>query len=127
MMASVFAEDAVITLKCEKMKDAPEFPLSRWALASRGASCVLAPSDAVLANPHRDLSPAQRAVLEALAGPVFNGSAGTTELREVTNLPSTTLYRVLRALLERGFLDAEGGEHSPQRRYRLTDKGVDMI
>ena len=43
-----------------------------------------------LANPARPFSPAQRQVLEALAEPVLGGSGSAAEIRDATNLSSST-------------------------------------
>jgi hypothetical protein len=132
VMIEVVSEDDLIALVCGKSKDAEPFP-RRWlrptpvTLDSSRQSLVLVPAVRQARAPIGDvsLSGNQRAVLEALAQPLWvKVGVRISQLSDLLpRLERRTLYRALDQLIGRKLISQEQrGEP-----YRITEKGIGAL
>lgn len=127
-MISLTADDGLISLECDKQKDALEFAPSQWVLEPVGASCVLAlAGTTALAGARGQMTPAQRQILEVLSSPILAGGATAGEIGNATQLPPHQVYRGLKGLEARGYLEIDGPPKSHNRRYRPSAHGAAAV
>lgn len=123
-MIEIDASDGLISLSCDKQKDAAPFDTFYLNLNPIEDSCVLAPAGPrKLAGTQGALTPGQRKTLEALASPTLAGGASFGELRDATGLSAMSLTRHLEALLNRELATVNGPPQSRSRRYHITPDG----
>lgn len=138
-MIALAARDAILTLQCDKVKDAARpparalrrlvVPTGRMVAGGRPeTSCVVVPCAASPAGdalaPRGDaLSPAARRILAFLAGP--QGAAGATAARLAgeAHLPPSTAYKLIAQLRQRGWVVQDG----PRRPIALAPAGAELL
>ena len=104
----------VITLECEKQKDAEEFEPIRMKLVKHLDSCVIGQSG--LKPSPKGLTNNQRHCLRALAGIEGDGATCGVWAR-ASGLTQSSFYRRRGELAEDHYVERDG------KHYRLTDKG----
>lgn len=123
-MIEIDSSDGLISLSCDKQKDAAPFNTFYLSLNTVGDSCILAPAGPRnLAGTQGALTQGQRKTLDALASPTLVGGASFTELRDATGLSAMSLTRHLESLINRQLATVSGPPHSRQRRYHISADG----
>ena len=116
-------DDGLITLSCGKSKDSAEAEPQCFRLVEIGESCVILPAERVLVNTNK-LTTAQRKILETLSLSVFiDCGAKHSQIREVAELASPTVYKALSTLKTRGLI-SQGEKGDP---YHITTEGQAAI
>jgi hypothetical protein len=122
-------DDGLLTLTCEKSKDASAFeprnlrllPIATGRRNDDGeeeTSCVVVPAEKIITA--GTVTPSGRKILEKLALEVFAESgARTAALMDATGLVKATFYKAASALLRDGYItqDAKGEP------FRITEEG----
>lgn len=123
-MIAVSASDEVITLTCEKQKDAAPFDRLLLQLLPHADSCIVTRLSAQ--RPRAGISQSQRTALEALATgfPKKDGASAGAWLK-VADLPDKTFYRTRTELLKRELVRQEGEKRNA--RYFITDEGEQVL
>lgn len=123
-------DDGLLTLSCEKSKDATAFdprnlrllPVETGRLTEDGeaeTSCVVIAADKVIVA--GTVTPSGRKLLETLAMETFKDTGGRASvLISVTGLKDLTFYRTASALVRDGY----ARQHEKGDPYFLTDKGA---
>lgn len=109
-MISIEAESGVVTVSCEKQKDAAAFESIRFRLCPIADSCVVEPAVAV----GRQLE-----CLRVLA--IDPKGMTATEWQSASGVPETSFYRY------RKDLEANGLVSKKDDRYRVTNKGFETL
>ena len=126
-------DDDLLTLSCEKAKDATAFdprnlrllPIETGRQTEDGepeTSCAVIPADRVIMS--GTITPSARKVLVRLSSAVFSeAGARTAALQEATEMKRSTLYNALDLLLEGGYItqDAKGEP------FRITETGKKAV
>lgn len=132
-MIGLANDDGIITLSCEKSKDASPFnqrtlrllPVETGRTGEEGqpeTSCVLEVGESIIMTDA--LSPSQRKILEVLKQETFRtAGAKSALLAELTGLKLPTLYKSLSTLLRKGY--ARQNERGDP--FYLTDAGEEAI
>ncbi|HEX5733354.1 MAG TPA: AAA family ATPase [Blastocatellia bacterium] len=124
-MLEVSSDEGLITLACDKMKDASPFEPRRlrFVECAEFESGVVIPASKVV-NSDATLTAKQRSVLMTLNLVYFqDNGAGIKELIEATNIKQATLFRVL-SDLKTGAYITQSEKSAP---YFITDKGRKAI
>ncbi len=130
MMIKLTNNDGLIRVKCVKSKDSEPFNsqffrLKKVHLDNGLSSCVPVLTKQVVDTPAKSkLAVQQRQILEVLALPEFaENGARPRDILEKTEIPQTSLFRTLKALVEFGYACQES-KSSP---YKLTKAGKSML
>jgi predicted transcriptional regulator len=113
------SDDGLISLTCEKSNNAAAFEPRYFRLVPSAESVALVASskltgrDAPLKVKHYEL-------LEAINLPIFADGASFTQLVEHTNLAKSTVNHALSKLIEREYIEHDGGRN---KQYKLTTSG----
>lgn len=133
MMAELTNEDGLITIRCEKTKDAKPFErrylrLVEWKtgrLLPNGdeeTSCVVLPAERVITRGM--MTESKRKILEVLALAVFERTgARSKQIIDSLDIPAKTIYRVLSELKKDGYL-TQDNKGDP---YYITEAGKAAI
>lgn len=123
----VSSDDNLVTISCEKFRHGAPFTPRHYqitpSLTVRDGA-VLIPTRMTTNRGDSPLSPNERKVLDTLALSIFSSrGAKKPEIAESTGIPSSTLFRVLSSLKDRGYL-AQGSKGDP---YTITTAGRTAI
>ena len=118
VMLKLQAKDKRVLLTCDKVKDAAAFESEWWRLVPMANSCVLIGADA---PEPEELTPSRLKALRVLHDSAMEDGLSTTAWLNATNLPSSTFYESLKALVEAGYVHKTGTSNHP--RYHVTEKG----
>ncbi len=130
-MMEVENDDGVIKLTSFKGKESGEFDTEYYrqlTITTREnedgdpvTSCVLEATDKVVWTKDNKLSKAMRAILTALALPIFDKSGATSkQIMEITDIASSTVYNTLGTLKSLGYI-SQGDKGHP---YYITAEGA---
>ena len=108
-MISVESDSGIMTVACEKQKDAAPFEPIRLRLHPVSGSCVIEPAQA---GPVADKALQCLRVLEK-----YPEGCIATEWQAASEMPETTFFRYLKQFRSKGLITKEADG------YRLTDKG----
>lgn len=115
------ADGDAVTLKCQKAKDSAPFPSISLRSRVIGDSCLLESHGAVGLT--EEMVDSERHLLAILWDSFGTTGTGTTDLRDVSEMPKSTFYRALNALLARGVVLNSGSAARPL--YRAVQQEVE--
>ena len=117
-------EGDLVTVKCEKQKEAAEFEPFTLRLTPTGESCILTDADPQSASA---LSKLQSATLQCLADISTSEGCSTTQwMRSSTErgaMAERSFYTAKNALLAKGYAIAVRGS----RRYAVSPEGMEVL
>lgn len=107
-MIKVNVIDDVITIECDKSKDAEMFPTRYMKLVpvpldDGKSSAVLIPTSKIISSPDDKLSRQQTKILQTLEDTFAHG-ATAIQLEESTSVPRSSIYTVLGKLTKLGYI-----------------------
>jgi hypothetical protein len=115
-MIQVKADDGVVSVICDKQKEAEPFPRLALRLQLVGESCVLSTITGA-ENRAGELGKNDRAALEALSKGFLAEGASTTAWMEASELKTATFYRARTSLVNKGYVDHDG------KKYTVSELG----
>jgi hypothetical protein len=123
----VSKEGRVVTIECQRQKDAETFPTMRLVLKVVG--CPPLDSCCLVSHGAGETIEEENESVATLLSHVWDSFSETppapaSDLREAAGLPKATFYRALNTLVARGLLVKEGSDARP--RYRITDAMRDL-
>jgi hypothetical protein len=119
-MLALKPDGAGAKLECVKQKDAAPFQPWRLHLETVLESCVFRCGT----NPTA-LAPAERQILHEVSAAFGTDYASSMAIREAANVPRSTYFRSLKALADRGYLEADTDGRNA--RYRITPDGLQQL
>ena len=120
VLMSLKSDDAGLTLKCEKSKDAEAFPDIALALKSHLQSVVVTPNEGMIVSGFR-LGPAEVLALKSLSDAALSDGLTVTKWHDLSDQPSATFYRARKVLCDKGFVERDREERGA--RYTVTELG----
>lgn len=99
-MMSLKPDGASLKLTCEKQKESADFDPWRFHLEEKSESCVIR-----LGGDLERLSDHEQQILTTVSESFGTDWVSATRVGEVTGVPKTSLWRSLKALLERGLME----------------------
>lgn len=116
MMHALKPDGAGLRLECVKAKDSEPYEPWFLHLQPTAKSCVLA-----LGTRTGELAPSETQLLREVSAAFGTRPVSGTKVRDASDLPKSTYYRTLKALVDRGLLAMEGDDRRPT--YTLTPDG----
>ena len=111
--------DDVITVGCDKQREAAPFKSLHFELKEVGQSVVLVPTD--VSGTNVGLTKNDQRVLEALHSIELDEGVPTSKWDQTTGIPHGSFYRSQKQLVLNGYVRKE------KRRYFITDSGLQAI
>jgi hypothetical protein len=124
-MMFVKAEGDLLTLTCEKQKDAAPFPKTLLRLVPILESCAVFTADGAPQLRGDELTGKQAETLALLRTHFLEAGATASEWLKVSGLPERTFYDARTALVRRGYVAAP--EKPRGGRYNLTEQGGSFV
>jgi hypothetical protein len=115
-MIQVKADDGVVSVICDKQKEAEPFPRLALRLQLVGESCVLSTITGA-ENRAGELGKNDSAALEALSKGFLAEGASTSAWMEASELKTATFYRARTSLVNKGYVNHDG------KKYTVSDLG----
>ncbi|MBA2671629.1 MAG: AAA family ATPase, partial [Gemmatimonadetes bacterium] len=114
-------EGELITVSCEKMKDAPHFPKMHLRLVRVADSVVVFTAERAPAVNPDELTEKQAEILALLRTHFLENGATASEWLKSSGVPERTFYDARTALVRKGYVNAP--EQPKGGRYTLTERG----
>lgn len=124
-MLSLKDEDGVITVRCEKQKDAEPFSPLRLSLLRVAESCVTEGATGSLHLRSTDLTPSQRQALEELHRLAPSHGLTSSKWEDLSQLARRTYYAARKALEEGSYVESD--REGRGALYTLTPKGLEAV
>jgi hypothetical protein len=125
-MIALDADNTLITVTCDKQKDAPPFAQIGLERVQVGESCVLT-AGSVVTSRRVKISPNAYKVLTFIGNPILSGGAKSAEIATGTKIAEWAVYRLLTELDEAGLLDYDKPPGARGRRFWPTQAGYDLL
>jgi hypothetical protein len=125
-MIALDAEGTLISVTCDKQKDAPPFAQIGLERVKVGASCVLT-AGTVITSQRVAISPTAYKVLAFIGNPILSGGAKSAEIATGTRIAEWAVYRVLKELDDAGLLDYDKPPGTRGRHFWPTQAGYELL
>lgn len=126
VIIKVTAENRVVTITCEKMKDAEPFPALSRALIPVGDSLAVSLTDTVRLDPS-SLTGNETVCLTVVSRDFLDDGATASEWKAAAagaGVPRSSFYRIRTSLVTQGYVERTGdGTRRAPYRYRPTPRG----
>jgi DNA-binding transcriptional ArsR family regulator/KaiC/GvpD/RAD55 family RecA-like ATPase len=123
-MISVRSTGGILTVRCEKAKDAEAFEPISLKLEPHLESLVLTPTKGVRVCGH-ELNSNEMLALRSLSECSLSEGLSATKWEDVSETPTSSFYRYRKALYKKGFVTRD--KDGKGALYRVTEKGKEAL